>query len=98
MLGRVWREYLRPLFSFGPYPFIASMKHDESISDDEVTVEYMADHLWLTGSPDTVVEKIRALNGMVGGFGTLLWLMYDYGEQDEAWRKSMSQLADLNGA
>ena len=62
----------------GPtYIFIASMKHDESIPDDDVIVEYMADHLWLTGSPDTVVEKIRELNEMVGGFGMLLWLMYD---------------------
>ena len=94
MLGRVWTEYLRPLFSFGPYPFIASMKHDDSIPDDEVTVEYMADHLWLVGSPDTVVEKLRALNEMVGGFGTLLWLMYDYSEQDEGWRKSMRLMTE----
>ena len=105
MLGRVWREYLRPLFSSGAYPFIASIKPDDSMQDDDVTVEYMADHLWLVGSPDTVAEKIRDLYGMVGGFGTLLWLMYDYAGQDEGWRKSMRlmtedvmlQVADLTG-
>ena len=105
MLGRAWREYLLPLFSFGPYPFVKYMKHDESVPDEAVTPEYLVDHLWLIGSPDTVVRKIRDLNEMVGGFGTLLWLMYDYSEQNADWNKSMRlmaeevmpQVADLTG-
>jgi alkanesulfonate monooxygenase SsuD/methylene tetrahydromethanopterin reductase-like flavin-dependent oxidoreductase (luciferase family) len=75
MLGRAWREYLHPLFSFGAYPFLRFMKHDESIPDEDVTLEYMADHLWLVGSPNTVANKLRDLYEMVGGFGTILWLV-----------------------
>jgi alkanesulfonate monooxygenase SsuD/methylene tetrahydromethanopterin reductase-like flavin-dependent oxidoreductase (luciferase family) len=105
MLGRAWRDYLHPLFSYGAYPFISSMKHDESIPDEDVTVEYMADNLWLIGSPDTVARKIRDLYEMVGGFGTLLWLTFDHSENRAAYEKSvnlmahevMPQLADLTG-
>ena len=49
MLGRAWREYLHPLFSYGAYPFVSYMKHDESIPDDDVTLEYMLDNLWIVG-------------------------------------------------
>ena len=105
MLGRAWRDYLHPLFSFGPYPFTRAMKHDESIPDEAVTVEYMLDHLWLVGSPDTVAQKLRDLYEMVGGFGTLLWLTFDHSENRAAYEKSMRllmekvmpQVADLTG-
>ena len=94
MLGRAWRDYLHPLFSFGAYPFVRSMKHDESIPDEDVTVEYMADHLWLVGSPDTVASKLRDLYEMVGGFGTLLWLTFDHSENRPAYEKCMRLLAE----
>ena len=94
MQGRVWREYLHPLFSFGAYPFLRSMKHDESIPDEAVTLEYLADRLWLVGSPSTVTNKIRDLYEMVGGFGTLLWLTYDHSDNKPAYEKSMRLLAE----
>ena len=87
MLGRAWRDYLHPLFSYGPYPFTRAMKHDESLPDEAVTVEYMADNLWLVGSPDTVAQKLRDLYEMVGGFGTLLWLTFDHSENRAAYEK-----------
>ena len=105
MTGRAWRDYLRPLFSFGTYPFISVMKSDESMSDDDVTVEWMCDNMWLVGSPDTVARKIRDLYEMVGGFGTLLWLTFDHTENRAGYEKSvrlmaeevMPQLTDLTG-
>ena len=105
MLGRAWRDYLRPLFAQGAYPFVSFMKHDESIADDDVTVEYMMDNLWIVGSPDTVTEKLRDLYNTVGGFGTLLWLTFDHSDDREGYEKSvrllsqevMPRLADLTG-
>ena len=55
MLARVWRDYLIPLFK--ELTFLPSMKHDPAIPDEAVTPEYMADHLWLIGSPETVATK-----------------------------------------
>ena len=93
MLGRAWKEYLHPLFSSGAYPFVSFMKHDESMSDDDVTLEYMLDNLWLVGSPETVTEKIRELYDTVGGFGHLLWLTFDHADNSEAYETSMRLLA-----
>ena len=94
MLGRAWREYLRPLFANGAYPFVSFMKHDQNMTDDEVTIEYMMDHLWIVGSPDTVTEKLRGLYDTVGGFGHLLWLTFDHSEDKAAYETSMRLMAE----
>ena len=102
MLGRVWGEYLLPLFSnFG---LLETIKHDSSVPDSQVTPEYMADHVWLIGSPDTVEKRLLDLYEMCGGFGTLLCLIYDNMDNQEGWEKSMHlfakevmpRFADLN--
>ena len=69
------------------------MKHDESISDDDVTLDYMLDNLWIVGSPETVERKLRDLYDTVGGFGTLLWLTFDHSEDREAYEKSVRLLS-----
>jgi alkanesulfonate monooxygenase SsuD/methylene tetrahydromethanopterin reductase-like flavin-dependent oxidoreductase (luciferase family) len=104
MLARVWRDYLIPLFK--ELTFLPSMKHDPAIPDEAVTPEYMADHLWLIGSPETVASKIRKLYTEVGGFGCLLVLVYDHWQDQKGWEQStrllaeevMPRLADLTGA
>ena len=58
-----------------------------------MTPEYMAEHMWLIGSPDTVEGNLRRLYGDSGGFGTLLVLIYDYMEDQSRWEKSMKLLA-----
>jgi alkanesulfonate monooxygenase SsuD/methylene tetrahydromethanopterin reductase-like flavin-dependent oxidoreductase (luciferase family) len=104
MLARVWRDYLIPLFK--QLTFLPSMKHDPAIPDEAVTPEYMADHLWLIGSPETVASKIRKLYNEVGGFGCLLVLVYDHWQDQKGWEQStrllakevMPRLTDLTGA
>ena len=51
-----------------------------------MNIEYMADHLWLIGSPDTVAGKIRSMYDEVGGFGALLTLVYDQWQDQEGWK------------
>ena len=104
MTGRVWREYLLHLYK--GFNRLDIFKHDPDVPDDQVTPEYMADHLWLIGSPDTVARKIRKLYEDVGGFGSLLVLAYDHSENREGWERStrllvqevMPKVADLTGA
>lgn len=91
MLGRVWGEYLLPLFE--SFNLLHVFKHDPEVPDAAVTPEYMAEHLWLIGSPDSVEQKVRKLYQMSGGFGTLLVLIYDYMEDQLGWEKSMHLLA-----
>ncbi len=88
-LGRAWREYLQPLFAFGEYPITRNMKHDPSLPDEAVTPEYIMEHMWLVGSPQTVADKIRELYEWAGGFGVLLGMVVDHKGDDERWKKSM---------
>jgi alkanesulfonate monooxygenase SsuD/methylene tetrahydromethanopterin reductase-like flavin-dependent oxidoreductase (luciferase family) len=103
MLGRVWKDYLLTLFR--EFDLLSVFKHDPDVPDEAVTLEYLADHMWLVGSVDTVANKLRDLYEGVGGFGALLVLVYDHWQDQEGWEKStrllaeevMPQLADLTG-
>ncbi|HKY89455.1 MAG TPA: LLM class flavin-dependent oxidoreductase [Nevskiaceae bacterium] len=91
-MARMMREYFLPLLSnFG---FQAYFKHDASVPDSDVTVEYCAKHNWIVGSPSTVAEKIEAMYHEVGGFGTLLVFGFDFAETPGVWQRSLQLLAE----
>ena len=91
-MGRMTREYsMKVVQAFGALPFL---KHDPSVPDSDVTIDYLAKTSWLIGSPETVARKIEALHDQVGGFGALLVLGFDYLDQSEAWRHSLELLAN----
>jgi alkanesulfonate monooxygenase SsuD/methylene tetrahydromethanopterin reductase-like flavin-dependent oxidoreductase (luciferase family) len=92
MMGRCWKEFLLPLYlglGLGPL-----LKVDPSMPDGAITLEYLADHLWLVGSPETVASRIRALHFDTGGFGYLLVTSYDAADDSWAWDLSLHLLAD----
>ena len=91
MMGRVWGEYLIPLFS--EFDLLKTFKHDPDVPDSEVTPQYLAEHMWLIGSPDTVEQKLRHLYDMAGGFGTLLIMIVDHMDDQVGWENSMRLLA-----
>src|SRR5206468_3300474 len=78
MLGRVYREYLLPLFS--TFGFKSLFKHHPEVPDSDVTPEYLVDYNWLVGSPRTVTEKLGKMYQDTGGFGCLLVLTFDQSE------------------
>ena len=41
----------------------------EKMSDDDVTIDYLLDNIWIVGSPDDVAAQLRRLSDEVGGFG-----------------------------
>ena len=58
-----------------------------------VTPEYLLDRTWIVGDPDACVEKIRTLYDELGGFGGLLQLVYDWGDDNPIAFRSMTLLA-----
>lgn len=90
IMGRSWREFLLPLyFKLG----LGSMlKTSPDMPDEAVTLEYLADHLWIVGSPATVAGKLQALQQASGGFGVLLATSYDATDECAAWRRSLALL------
>ena len=84
MLGGVYREYLLPVWTLGADPLINTVKLDETMSHEDVTLEYLADNVWLVGSPDSVVRKLRDVYATAGGFGTVLVMVFDHGDRTDA--------------
>jgi alkanesulfonate monooxygenase SsuD/methylene tetrahydromethanopterin reductase-like flavin-dependent oxidoreductase (luciferase family) len=90
-LGRAWREYLLPTYKrFG---ILKGMLHDPSIDMDDVDLDYLAEHIWISGSVDTVVEKLNTWQEEVGGFGTLAIYSHDYSANPQPWLQSMNLLS-----
>jgi alkanesulfonate monooxygenase SsuD/methylene tetrahydromethanopterin reductase-like flavin-dependent oxidoreductase (luciferase family) len=89
-MGESWRNYMLPLLA--KLNFLGACKHDQSVPDSDVTVEYLADNVWAVGSPQTVVEKLSRMKDKVGVFGTLLQVGYDHLEEKGAYRDSLRSL------
>jgi alkanesulfonate monooxygenase SsuD/methylene tetrahydromethanopterin reductase-like flavin-dependent oxidoreductase (luciferase family) len=62
--------------------------------DEAVDLEYLADNLWLVGSPQTVADKIRDLHQQTGGFGHLVIVSYDATDERESWDRSLRLLME----
>jgi alkanesulfonate monooxygenase SsuD/methylene tetrahydromethanopterin reductase-like flavin-dependent oxidoreductase (luciferase family) len=100
--AQVFERYFLPLLTYAKQLFL--FKTDLSLPDEAITIDWLMDNLWLVGSPDDVARRIRELHADVGGFGTILQLIYDWGEQEDCNRRSMElmatevmpQLADLS--
>lgn len=90
-MARAWREHNFPTLDL--FGWRAYLKHDESIPDAEVDVDYLIDHLFLVGSPETVAEKLLQVEDSLGGFGTVVLNAYDWGEDPDSYRRSMELFA-----
>jgi alkanesulfonate monooxygenase SsuD/methylene tetrahydromethanopterin reductase-like flavin-dependent oxidoreductase (luciferase family) len=92
-IGRAWKEYIKPTYErFG---VLQGLLHDPSMDPADVDAEYLAEHVWIVGSPDTVAQKMQAWFDDLGGpFGTLLIYSHDYIDAPEAWEHSMDLLVN----
>ena len=91
-IGRAWKEYIKPTYErFG---VLKGLLHDPSTGPATVDAAYLAEHVWIVGSPETVRQKIEHWFGDLGGdFGTLLIYSHDYIDDPEPWEHSMALLA-----
>ncbi|MFQ6027362.1 MAG: LLM class flavin-dependent oxidoreductase [Dehalococcoidia bacterium] len=83
-MARTFNEYFFPLFR--KMGLMDLMKPDETVSDDDITVDYLMDNRWVIGDPDHCLRKIREVYDAVGGFGTLLQLTQDWDPPEVGWK------------
>ncbi len=101
-IGRDFSRYFIPMMK--KTGRIQGLKTDPAMPDDAITLEYLADNIWIVGAPDEVARQLRALYEAVGGFGAVLALAADWGDE-KIWDRSMTllaqqvmpKLADLTG-
>jgi alkanesulfonate monooxygenase SsuD/methylene tetrahydromethanopterin reductase-like flavin-dependent oxidoreductase (luciferase family) len=89
--ARVFEEYFLPLVR--AVKMMHLFKYDPAFPDDAVTIDWLLDNIWIVGSPDEVAGKLRALHAEVGGFGGVLQLLYDWGDEQAKNERSMELLA-----
>lgn len=90
-LARDYRDYFLPLL--GKMRGLEIIKVDPAMPDAEVTLEYLLDHIWIVGDPETVADKLTKLGADVGGFGTLLAIAHEWRPR-AAWEGSMQLLRE----
>jgi len=92
-IGLAWDKYIKPTYErFG---VLKGMLHDQSMDPADVDANYLAEHVWIVGSPETVRQKMEAWFDDIGGpFGTLLIYSHDYIDNPKAWERSMDLLAN----
>jgi len=66
---------------------------DPSHNVEDVDAAYLAEHVWITGSPETVTQKINDWQGSTCGFGTMLIYSHDYLDDSKLWDEFMRRLA-----
>jgi alkanesulfonate monooxygenase SsuD/methylene tetrahydromethanopterin reductase-like flavin-dependent oxidoreductase (luciferase family) len=88
-LGRAYDEWVLPLYrQFGLLGVMAP-----GVPEDDINADYLARHVWLIGSPQTVVERLSAQYEESGGFGVLLTMSFDYHDNPDVYRRSLELLS-----
>jgi alkanesulfonate monooxygenase SsuD/methylene tetrahydromethanopterin reductase-like flavin-dependent oxidoreductase (luciferase family) len=89
-IGRDYGDYFLPLLS--QTRGLGGLKLEESMPDSAITLEYLLDNVWIVGSPETVIRKIRELHAAVAGFGGLLIGATEWSDAT-VWQRSMDLFA-----
>ena len=90
-MGRDWRDYFLPLLTKSK--LLIAPKLDPAMPDEDVTLEYLCEHIWIVGDAAEVTEKLRRLSDEVGGFGTLLVIGHEWAPREQ-WLSSMHRLVE----
>jgi alkanesulfonate monooxygenase SsuD/methylene tetrahydromethanopterin reductase-like flavin-dependent oxidoreductase (luciferase family) len=90
-LGRAWREYLLP-----SYKKIGLLDQVfPGVEPSDISIDDIAENWWITGSPDTVVEKLEQFMDTCGGaWGTTLVFGQDFIDDPKPWNESMERLVN----
>ena len=91
VVGRDWRDYFLPLLTKSK--LLIAPKLDPAMPDEDVTLEYLCEHIWIVGDAAEVTEKLRRLSDEVGGFGTLLVIGHEWTPREQ-WLSSMHRLVE----
>lgn len=90
-VGYCFNRYLIPIWRrFGMMDGFAK---DHGVDLLAVDLEFLVDHVFIVGSPDTVVEKLNHLFEQCGGWGTLQIESHDYYDDPGEWFHSLELCA-----
>ena len=88
-----WSKYLKEIYvKFGLFDGII---HDSGvdITPDNIDEDFLAEHVVLCGSPETVIEKLEKLADACGGWGQIVANQHDSLDDPKPWEESLRRLA-----
>ena len=90
-IGYCFTRYLMPVFArFG---LLDGFARDAGVDMADVDLEFLVDHVFLVGSPDTVVDKLNTLFEKCGGWGTMQVEAHDFLDDPSPWFYSLDLIA-----
>lgn len=90
-MARTYREWMLPAYERAGLVHLMAPELGATTAVD-IPVDYLAEHKWLIGSPDTVVEKLSRDLETSGGFGNLIAFTFDYLDSPEQYRRHLELL------
>jgi alkanesulfonate monooxygenase SsuD/methylene tetrahydromethanopterin reductase-like flavin-dependent oxidoreductase (luciferase family) len=92
-LGQAWDKYLVPVYiKNGLMPgYIEDSGTNIDVAD--IDMEWIAEHIWICGSEETVLNKVQRLTDTVGGFGQIVMNTHDYIDDPKPFIESMHRFA-----
>ncbi|MEU6644612.1 hypothetical protein ABZ863_18945 [Saccharomonospora sp. NPDC046836] len=87
-LGHCWRQYLVPVYK--TFNILDGYIDGTDIDAADIDLDFIAEHVWICGSPETVIEKMAE---DTGGFGQIVMNTHDYVEDPKPWIASMHRIA-----
>jgi alkanesulfonate monooxygenase SsuD/methylene tetrahydromethanopterin reductase-like flavin-dependent oxidoreductase (luciferase family) len=92
-LGNTWRNYLFDIYK--KFKLFDGIIFDSGldVTPDTIDEDFLAEHVWLCGSPETVTEKLQKLVHQTGGWGQIVANSHDNLDDPKAWHESLQRLA-----
>ena len=93
-LGYAWSKYLMPVYK--KYRILQGFIDDAEVKVDinDVDLDYLADHVWLCGSPETVIQKIETTFEKAGfRYGQIGVNTHDALDDPDPWIESLRLFA-----
>jgi alkanesulfonate monooxygenase SsuD/methylene tetrahydromethanopterin reductase-like flavin-dependent oxidoreductase (luciferase family) len=95
VLGYAWTKYLMPVYK--KYRILQGFIDDSdgpAVDMNDVDLDYLADHVWLCGSPETVIKKIERTFDQAGfRYGQIAVNTHDALDDPEPWVESLRLFA-----
>jgi hypothetical protein len=77
----------------GGGPDIGSAPEPTGIDVKDITMDWIAEHVWICGSEETVLAKLQKLNDDLGGFGEVVMNTHDFIDDPKPFIESMHRFA-----
>ena len=92
-LGETWRQYLMPIYK--KFNLLQGLIDDSrtGIDPEDIDEAFLAEHVWLCGSPETVIAKLERVAEQAGPWGMIVVNSHDNIDNPEPYFESLRRLA-----